>query len=486
MTQLVELQPAELWTHFQELCNRPHPSKQEQAVVDYVLGVAKARGLESKVDNVGNVIISKPATAGMEDRVGVILQSHLDMVPQKNASSSHNFATDPIKAYVDGEWVTAEGTTLGADNGIGCAAMLAVLESTDIPHGPLEALFTIDEEAGMTGAQGLEPGWLEGEILLNLDSEDEGELFVGCAGGVDVNIKLPYQSEPVNSNSVAFEMNVGGLVGGHSGLNINDGRGNANKLTNRLLNEAIEHFGVGVYQFNGGTLRNAIPREAFTGITVPADQVESFKAYVDEFASLARTELLGVDDGLTVTLEAAELPEKQIARDCLKKFIKAMYACPNGAARMVSALPGVVETSNNLAVVFSDDQFIYVQCLTRSAVDSARDDFARAVASAFELAGADVHFGGAYPGWTPKMGTPLLEMMVAKHNELFGYEPKVTVIHAGLECGILGATYPHWDMISFGPTIRGAHSPDEKVFIPAVANFWTYFKVALEAIPAKS
>ena len=454
-------------------------------MVDYVLDFAKQHGLAAKVDKVGNVIVSKPATPGMEDRRGVVLQSHLDMVPQKNADSGHNFSTDPIKAYVDGEWVTAEGTTLGADNGIGCAAMLAVLESTDLAHGPVEALFTIDEEAGMTGAMGLEAGWLDGDILLNLDSEDEGELFVGCAGGIDVNVKYPIEREAVPAGSIALELNVGGLVGGHSGLNINDGRGNANKLTNRLLSETMAEFGVGVFQFNGGTLRNAIPREAFTGITVPEAKLEAFKAYVNQFAEIARAELKDVDDGLTVTLEVSEMPESQLTTESLKRFVQAVYACPNGATRMINSLPGVVETSNNLAVVFSDNDFVYVQCLTRSAVDSARDDLAKAVASTFDLAGADVHTGGAYPGWTPKMDTPLLDMMVAKHDELFGYKPKVTVIHAGLECGILGATYTNWDMISFGPTIRGAHSPDEKVFIPAVAKFWDYLKVALAAIPAK-
>ena len=482
---LIHLQPTELWSHFQQLCNRPRPSKEEQAVVDYVLEFAARNNLESLVDEVGNVIVRKPATAGMEDRRGVILQSHLDMVPQKNAASSHNFSTDPISAYIDGDWVTAEGTTLGADNGIGCAAMLAVLESSDIPHGPIEALFTIDEEAGMTGAQGLQPGVLQGDILLNLDSEDEGELFVGCAGGVDVNIKLPFASEPVPQNSVAFELNVGGLVGGHSGLNINDGRGNANKITNRLLHTAVEQFGVGVYQFNGGTLRNAIPREAFTGIIVAADKADAFGAWVEQFATVVAAELAGVEESFAITLTPAELPASQIERATLDRFIQAVYACPNGATRMVSSLPGVVETSNNLAVVFNDEKNIYVQSLTRSASDSARDDLAEAVASSFRLAGAEVHTAGAYPGWKPKMDTDLLSMMVAKHNQLFGYEPKVTVIHAGLECGILGSIYPNWDMISFGPTIRGAHSPDEKVSIPAVASFWAYLKGALADIPSE-
>ncbi|MGS2723040.1 aminoacyl-histidine dipeptidase [Porticoccus sp. GXU_MW_L64] len=482
---IAQLQPTELWSHFQELCNRPRPSKEEQAVVDYVLEFAARHNLQSQVDKVGNVIVRKPATSGMENCRGVILQSHLDMVPQKNADSSHNFSTDPINAYVDGDWVTADGTTLGADNGIGCAAMLAVLESADIAHGPLEALFTIDEEAGMTGAQGLQPGLLQGDILLNLDSEDEGELFVGCAGGVDVNIKLPFASQPVPADCVAFEVNVGGLVGGHSGLNINDGRGNANKITNRLLSTAVQRFGVGVYQFNGGTLRNAIPREAFTGITVPAGEAGAFTAWVTEFAAVVSAELAGVEPGFAIAMTPAELPETQIDNGVLTRFIQAVYACPNGATRMINSLPGVVETSNNLAVVFNDDDNIYVQSLTRSASDSARDDLAQAVASSFRLAGADVHTAGAYPGWTPKMDTELLTMMVARHKALFEYEPKVSVIHAGLECGILGSIYPHWDMISFGPTIRGAHSPDEKVSIPAVASFWQYLKAALADIPGK-
>ncbi|MCV6606292.1 MAG: M20/M25/M40 family metallo-hydrolase, partial [Porticoccaceae bacterium] len=284
---------------------------------------------------------------------------------------------------------------------------------------------------------------------------------------------------------VAFELNVGGLVGGHSGLNINDGRGNANKITNRLLSVAAGRFGVGVYQFNGGTLRNAIPREAFTGITVAAHQADAFASWVEEFAAVVAAELAGVEDSFAITLTPVDVPASQIDSAILERFIQAVYACPNGATRMISSLPGVVETSNNLAVVFNDEQFIYVQNLTRSASDSARDDLAEAVASSFRLVGADVHSAGAYPGWTPKMDTELLTMMVAKHKELFAYEPKVTVIHAGLECGILGSIYPNWDMISFGPTIRGAHSPDEKVSIPAVASFWKYLKGALAQIPHK-
>jgi dipeptidase D len=482
---LPQLEPTKLWSHFQQLCDHPRPSKKEQAVVDYVLNFAQQHNLAVKQDGVGNVIISKPATEGLGHLRGVVLQSHLDMVPQKNLDSDHDFETDTIKAYIDGDWVTAQGTTLGADNGIGVAAILAVLEATDIPHGPIEALLTIDEEAGMTGANGLQAGWLNGDILLNLDSEDEGELFVGCAGGEDVNITLPYTAESVSANTVAFELAITGLKGGHSGCDIHLGRGNANKITNRLLSEALKQFTLGVNEFNGGTLRNAIPREAFTVITVAESEASSFKAFVVRFENALKAEIAGSESNLSIQLSLVDVPATQIPSELLARFIKAVYACPNGVARMIDALPDVTETSSNLAIIFNDDKNIYVQCLVRSSIDSARQERCDAIASVFELVGANAVQANDYPGWEPDMESPLLTMMIAKHEQVLGYKPEVKVIHAGLECGILGATYPNWDMISFGPTIRGAHSPDEKVHIPAVASFWKYLQATLADIPQK-
>ena len=482
MTQLVELSPQPIWRHFQALCKIPRPSKHEDAVRTYVKEFGESLGLETIVDEVGNLIIRKPATPGMENRRGVVFQSHLDMVPQKNADTDHDFTRDPIKAYVDGEWVTAEGTTLGADNGIGVVAAMAVLESTDIPHGPLEALFTIDEESGMTGAHGLKPGILQGEIMLNMDSEDEGELYVGCAGGVDVSVSHRYQEESLAEGYKSFHLSLKGLKGGHSGVDIKLQRGNANKLMVRLL-KALSAKDVRLVEYSGGTLRNAIPREAFAQIVIPSDNQDEAARIVDEHLEMFRVELAEVEPNLNLVMMESEPAQKAMSKAYQSQLLDTLHVSPNGVHRMSLSVEGVVETSNNLAVIKVKDGEIAVENMVRSLIDSAREDHAESIASLYRLIGAEVKKQGAYPGWKPNTESTILKTMVDIHEQLFGYKPEIKVIHAGLECGLLGSAYPNWDMISFGPTIQFPHSPDEKVHIPAVENFWNYLVKTLEAIP---
>ncbi|WP_193164669.1 aminoacyl-histidine dipeptidase [Microbulbifer hainanensis] len=490
MSNIAELNPVPLWKHFARLCEIPRPSKHEQKVVEYIVDFAKQRGLDVQLDDIGNVIIKKPATAGMEDRKILALQSHVDMVPQKNADTDHDFLTDPIRPQIDGEWVTATGTTLGADNGIGVAAILALLESTDIPHPALEALLTIDEEAGMTGAKNLQPGYFDADLLLNLDTEDEGELYVGCAGGVDVNAQLPYSAEAVPADHKAFKLTVRGLRGGHSGLDIDKGRGNANKIANRVIdaaNQAIPELRIA--GLDGGTLRNAIPRESFSTITVPAGAEAQLKEIVASESDLIARELDN-EAKLDIALESADAPASVMDSDTQQKVIRMIRACPSGVERMSTALEGIADTSNNLARVVTEEvdgqHQVRIQCLVRSLSDSARDQHGRNVAAAFELAGAQASLDNAYPGWTPNMASPLLALMKAVYKDMEGKEPEVKIIHAGLECGLLAKPYPNWDMVSFGPTIRRAHSPEERVHIESVGNFWDYFLKVVEAIPAKA
>lgn len=486
MTSISELNPKPLWQHFAQLCEIPRPSKHEQEVVQHIVRFAKQRGLDVQLDQIGNVIIKKPATPGMENRKVLAMQSHVDMVPQKNADTEHDFLKDPIRPRIDGEWVTATGTTLGADNGIGVAAILALLESTDIPHPPLEALLTIDEEAGMTGAKNLQPGHFDAELLLNLDTEDEGELYVGCAGGVDVNARLPYFTDETPAGHTAFKLSVRGLRGGHSGLDIDKGRGNANKIANRIIDAAQREIPeLRIASLDGGSLRNAIPRESFSTITLPETSATRLKEIVDlEIATIARE--LDNELKLGIALEPTELPAHVMDKDSHHKVVRMIRACPSGVERMSTALEGIADTSNNLARVVTDNGILQVQCLVRSLSDSARDQHGLNVAAVFELAGARVSLDNAYPGWTPNMQSPLLALMKDVHKDMTGEEPEVKVIHAGLECGLLAKPYPHWDMVSFGPTIRRAHSPEERVHIRSVENFWSYFLKVVEAIPAQA
>ncbi len=480
-----ELNPALVWNFFHDLTQIPRPSKKEERVADYITRFGKEKGLVTIVDNVGNVIIKKPATKGMEGRKTVLLQGHLDMVPQKNSDKSHDFENDPIEAYVDGDWVCARGTTLGADNGIGVAAALAVLAAEDLAHGPVEALFTVDEESGMTGAFGLEPGKLDADIMLNMDSEDEGELYVGCAGGLDANISFSYNEMPVPADYSAFRLSVKGLKGGHSGLDIGMGRGNANKLLFRFLRNAVTEHEALLANVDGGGLRNAIPREASAIIVIPASMEKSIVESARTFLDIYRLEFSAVEPDLILEVKKNGLPGTVIYPGTTERLVKAVIACPNGVIRMSNSMPGLVESSTNLASVKSANGVIEIKCLMRSSVDSSRDEIAAMMESLFSLAGANIKFDGAYPGWKPNPDSGILEIMKNVYKALYGRIPEVKAIHAGLECGIIGGAYPKLDMISFGPTIKYPHSPDERVDILSVEKFWSFLVETLKNIPEK-
>ncbi|TVR72562.1 MAG: aminoacyl-histidine dipeptidase [Marinilabiliales bacterium] len=484
--EIKNLDPALIWNYFYDLTQIPRPSGKEAGVAGYIRKFGEKRGLETLIDPAGNVIIKKPATPGMEDKKTVLLQGHLDMVPQKNSDKVHDFEKDPIEAYIEGEWVCAHGTTLGADNGIGVAAALAVLDAGDLVHGPVEALFTVDEESGMTGANGLEPGILNADIMLNMDSEDEGELYTGCAGGLDANIKFTYHNIEPPSGHSAFRVEIKGLKGGHSGLDIDLGRGNANKLLFRFLKHAVEFHGALVANIDGGGLRNAIPREASATVVLVPDKVNSLKESAEAFAGIFRNELSAVEPDLSLDLNETGLPGNIIDKDTISRLIRSVIACPNGVIRMSNSMHGLVETSTNLASVRSDNGVIDVKCLMRSSVDSSRDELASMMEGLFTLAGAGITFDGAYPGWKPNMDSEILAVMKNVYKALYGKTPEVKAIHAGLECGIIGGVYPGLDMISFGPTIRYPHSPDEKVHIESVHKFWVLLTETLKNIPGKN
>ncbi len=482
---ILNLEPKALWKNFYSLTQIPRPSKKEGKVIEFMKKFGEDLGLETKVDEVGNVIIKKPATEGMENRKGIILQGHLDMVPQKNSDVDHDFEKDPIDAYVDGEWVTAKGTTLGADNGMGVAATMAVLEAKDLVHGPIEGLFTIDEETGMTGAEGLKPGLLDGDILLNLDSEDEGELYIGCAGGVNTNGDMDYNEEDVPEGMAAYKVAVKGLKGGHSGLDINLGRGNSNKIINALLVTAAEKFGLRVASVEGGNLRNAIPREAIAAVVVPKDKKDDFEAFVKEFEQIVKDEFAKTDAGVKVTAEAADMPEKVMEEKAQASLFKAVADCPNGMITMSPDLEGIVETSTNLSVVKAEKGKMEMLSLQRSLTEEGKNKIAADVRTSHEAAGLKAVSSGDYPGWKPNPDSVILKEMKEIYNKKFGKVPEVKVIHAGLECGLLGSVYTNWDMISFGPTIRWPHSPDEKVNIATVKKFWDYLVETLKNVPEK-
>ena len=483
--EITKLEPKEVWKNFYALTRIPRPSKHEDKIQQFMLEFGDELGLDTKRDHVGNIIISKPATPGMEDRKGIILQAHLDMVPQKNTATQHDFENDPISAFIDGEWVRAKGTTLGSDNGIGVAAIMTVLASKDLPHGPVEALLTCDEETGMTGAEGLKPGVLKGDILLNLDSEDEGELYIGCAGGVDVTADLPYKQVEVPPFYVPYRISLTGLRGGHSGLDINLGRGNANKILASLLSEVAVKTGARLAHFEGGNLRNAIPREAFATVVVPESKKEHFKQVVTDFEENAKMMFREADPGLMISANATKMPGHLIDENVQARFYSALEALPNGMISMIKDVDDVVETSTNLAIVKSKDGNIFIACLLRSSVDKSKMDLADQMSKILKDAGAKTEISGAYPGWKPNFDSPILETMKEVYRVKFGKIPLVKVIHAGLECGILGSNYPNWDMISFGPTIRHPHSPDEKVNIASVGLFWEFLAETLKHCPKK-
>ncbi len=485
MSSLTDLEPKELWKHFYSLTQIPRPSKKEEKVIAFAREFGEKLGLETLVDEVGNVIIRKPAAEGFENRMGIILQAHLDMVPQKNSGTDHNFETDPIQTFIEDGWVKAKGTTLGADNGIGAAAAMAVLEANDLAHGPVEVLLTIDEETGMTGANGLKPGLLFGDILLNLDSEDEGELYVGCAGGVDTTGEFQIAPVAVAEGYKAYRISVTGLKGGHSGMDINLGRGNSNKIMNGLLCLAAKKYGLRLADIDGGSLRNAIPRESFATVVVPEAQASAFEKYVNEYAAIAYESFAKADGGLQITCEVADMPSNLLDEKTQQGLFEAVADCPNGVIAVNSDMQGVVDTSNNLAIVKRTGNTITLAALQRSAVDADKEVLAANIRDVFTKAGAKAYSDGAYPGWKPNVNSSILKTMKEVYQTTFGKVPEVKVIHAGLECGILGAVYPHWDMISFGPTIRHPHSPDEKVNIETVGLFWKYLVETLKNAPLK-
>lgn len=476
-----QLEPQIVWNHFEDLNAVPRPSKKEERVIDFMKKFGEDLGLETLVDASGNVVIKKPATAGMENKPTIVLQSHLDMVHQKNNDTQFDFSTEGIKSYIDGEWVKAEGTTLGADNGMGVAATMSVLSSTDVKHPAIEALFTIDEETGMTGAKELDGSILSGKIMLNLDTEDDDELCIGCAGGIDTNANMTYTEENTPAGLEGVAISVKGLKGGHSGMEIHLGLGNANKIMNRLLYGTHQAHGTRVASIDGGGLRNAIPRES--NATVAVNNASDFIAHVNSLGAAIAKEYKTTEPDLEITASASDAPANVMPVDAQEKLLSAIYTIHNGVYRMSPDIPDLVETSNSLArVVVKDGEFL-AQCLTRSSVESSKMDLANSLRASLELMGATVEQGGDYPGWEPLPDAPILHTMRDLYRNLFNEEPQVKACHAGLECGIIGQHYPGMHMISFGPTIRGPHSPDEKVHIGSVDKFWKFLLNTLENIP---
>ena len=484
-TTIRQLSPVAIWSNFADLNTVPRPSKKEERVITFIKDFGVGLNLETIEDEVGNVIIKKPATPGMEDRKAVVLQSHLDMVHQKNMDTDFDFLTQGIQMYVDGDWVKANGTTLGADNCLGVATIMAVLQSTDIPHPALEALFTVDEETGMTGAMGLQPGLLKGDILFNLDTEEDDEIGVGCAGGIDITATGSYSEEPRPQSTVAYDLSVKGLQGGHSGMDIHKGFGNANKLISRLLYDGFDRYGLRISKIDGGSLRNAIPRESRAVVVVDAVHKDAFESDTEHLISAIEKEFDTIEPELKIVLNPTNLPEAVMELGVQQPLLKALRAAHNGVYRMSPDIEDLVETSNNVARVLIENGQIHIGCLTRSSVDSSKMDLAQTLKATFELAGCAVEFSGDYPGWTPNMKASILKVLKDLYVQLNGSEPHVAACHAGLECGILGTHYPSMEMISFGPNIKGAHSPDERAQISSVQKFWVFLKAILAAIPEK-
>ena len=477
------LEPKALWNKFADLNAVPRPSKKEERVIEFMKNFGEGLGLETFVDHIGNVIIRKPATEGLEDRKMLVMQSHLDMVHQKNGDTEFDFDSQGIEMYIDGDWVRAKGTTLGADNGLGVATIMAVLESTDIAHPAIEALFTIDEETGMTGAMELKGGVLKGDILLNLDTEEDDEIGVGCAGGIDITATRIYEEEETPEGKVGYSITVKGLQGGHSGMDIHKGLGNANKLMNRLLFNGFENYGLRIASIDGGSLRNAVPRESTAMVVVDTIHQEAFQLEFELLCTSIRQEYASLEPELEIDLTQSESPAKVMNLGVQEGLTKALYAALNGVYRMSPDIADLVETSNNIARVVVKDGAIKIGCLTRSSVESSKIDLSNALRSTFELMGCEVELSGDYPGWAPNMDSAILRVLAAKYEELNGEKPHVAACHAGLECGILGQNYPDMDMISFGPTIKGAHSPDERASISSAQKYWNFVLEILKDSP---
>ena len=485
--EIRNLEPKPLWNKFADLNAVPRPSKKEERVIEFIKNFGTSLGLETFEDEIRNVIIRKPATPGMENRKPIVLQGHLDMVHQKNNDTTFDFDAQGIDMYVDGDWVRARGTTLGADNGLGVAMIMAILDSTTIKHPAIEALFTIDEETGMTGALNLKGGVLHGEILLNMDTEEDDEIDIGCAGGIDVTATRGYAEEETPEGSVGYTITVKGLQGGHSGMDIHKGLGNANKIMNRLLFDGFENFGLQIAEISGGSLRNAIPRESIANVIIAEMYDEAFVFDMQEVIGDIKTEFKTTEPNLTIEIVKNDVvPAKVMDLGVQEGLLRAIYAAHNGVYRMSADMEDLVETSNNIARVIVKDGHISIQNLTRSSVETSKMDLANALRSAYELFGCEVEFGGSYPGWTPNVNSEILEVLTSIYERQNGQQPKVVACHAGLECGILGTNYPNMDMISFGPTIHGAHSPDERASITSSQKFWKFVIEILENIPVKA
>lgn len=484
--ELTHLYPSKLWEIFGNICAIPHPSKHEEKILTWLIEWAKANNVDYSQDKTGNIVFRKPATPGYENRVPVIMQGHIDMVPQANSDSNHNFFTDPIIPVIgDDGWLRASGTTLGADNGIGVATGMAIMVSNDLQHGPIEVLITVDEETGMTGAFGLQPDFLKGEILLNLDTEDEGEVFVGCAGGLDATIEFNYNIVDIPANMTGYNFALTGLKGGHSGMDIHLGRGNANKIMARFFKKAINEYGVRIANINGGSLRNAIPREAFVDFAVPVDKVELFGKYVEKFTQIITNELSATEPNMSLVVIPAETPKEVIGSICQKNILNVVLAIPNGVMRMSDSMPGLVETSTNLATVKTVQGTVKMGSLLRSSVDTAKEALGEKMVAIAELLGVSCELANGYAGWKPNLESPILKTMINVYENKFGVKPKINAIHAGLECGLFSQVYPHWDMISCGPTIRSPHSPDERVNIASVGKFFDFIVETLKNVPVK-
>lgn len=486
MSDLSQLSPHYLWRMFAQICAIPHPSYHEQALSKYIIEWAEEHKIQAERDSVGNILLRKPATVGMETRQTVVLQAHLDMVPQKNSDTEHDFTRDPIQAYIDGEWIKAKGTTLGADNGIGMASALAVLIDPDVVHGPLEVLLTINEESGMDGAFGLQPGWLTGSILINTDSEKEGEIYMGCAGGLNVSAKLPLQRETLPAGYQTYQLTLKGLQGGHSGCDIHLGLGNANKLMARFLVSHADGLALKLLNLSGGTLRNAIPREAFAIFALPAHNVTHLSELITEYQATLQHELGHVEKKLRLELTPTTSDADPLQTESQQKLLALINASPNGVIRMSDEIPGVVETSLNLGVVKMESQQAEVVYLVRSQLESSKRNVFEMLRSVGDLAGASVEANRDYPGWKPNTQSPIMKLTRETYQHLFDTTPEIMVIHAGLECGIFKKSYPNMDMVSIGPTIVGPHSPDERVHIGSVGKYWQLLTAVLKAIPQQA
>lgn len=482
---LGHLKPELVWYHFEEICKYPRASKKEEKIAEYVVSVGKRLGLQVEKDKFGNIVIRKPATPGLENLKTVVLQGHIDMVCEKNRDVEHDFDKDPIYPYIDGDWVKAKGTTLGADNGIGVACALAVLEAKDVEHGPLECLFTLDEETGLTGASSLKKNWLKADILINMDSEDLGTIFIGCSGGKNTAATFKTKLEKSPRNYSTFELKVAGLKGGHSGLEIHVGRGNAVKILNRAIWSYSQENNIRLAEINGGNKHNAIPREAFAVVLVPKNDEKKLKKFVAKYNDTVKAEYVSVEPDLMVSMEKHSTPEKVMDEKTQKHLLNALYAIPHGVIKMSNDIPGLVETSTNLAVVETKGKNINIVTSQRSPVASQNVDITNMVSSVLKLAGAEISYGDGYPGWAPDIHSDILKVFKSTFTKMYGKEPEVTAIHAGLECGIIKEKYPNMDMISFGPTMRDVHSPAEKLQISTVPEFYNQLKTVLKNIPAK-